>query len=361
MGTNESGHFRQFFVDKTSTISGQLVPVGYAVEGTEVVLLDEAGSPVGAGEPGEIAVRSRYLALGYWRRPDLTDAAFRSDPHGGDERLYLTGDQGRMLPDGCLFHLGRQDFQVKIGGNRVEIAEIETALLSLDGVKQAVVVAREAAPSPAAPERTLAAPECAAVSSQENSEAQRGRVLDSRLVAYIVPAVPGSLTVTGLRRALAETLPAFMVPSAMVFLEALPVTGIGKVDRRALPAPESTRPDLEAAYRAPRGPLEALLAGIWQQLLGIEPVGIDDSFFDLGGNSLIATRLLMHAREIFGVEAPLPRFFEAPTIAGLAALLVCHEEVAGRTEAVARLRLHVNTLSADDVREMLQARGTAER
>ena len=146
MGATETGHVRHYFHDKRTPITSGVVPTGYAVEGKEVLLLDDAGREVGVGHAGEIAVRSRYLALGYWRKPDLTRAAFLHDPAGGPERIFRTGDMGRMHPDGCLEHLGRKDFQVKVRGYRIEAAEIETALLGLAGVREAVVVAREAVP-----------------------------------------------------------------------------------------------------------------------------------------------------------------------------------------------------------------------
>jgi amino acid adenylation domain-containing protein len=356
LGTTEAGHFRQYFLDKAGEISDSVVPVGYAVEGTEVVLLDDDGSPVGTDQTGEIGVKSRYLALGYWGRPDLTEAAFRPDPQGGDERVYLTGDLGRMLPDGCLLHLGRKDFQVQIGGNRVEIAEIETALLDLDGVKQAVVVAWEAGVPLVERESAFASAARDESSEAGNSKTQRGAVSDQRLVAYLVPAVPGGPTVTELRRALAAKLPGFMLPSAFVILEALPVTGIGKVDRRALPPPGRARPDLESTFVAPRTPVEEVLAGLWGTLLALDVVGIHDSFFDLGGHSLLATQMLSRVQEAFRCEVPLRALFDAPTVAGLAGALVASEREPGGTERMARVRQRVEQMSAEEVRAALQQR-----
>jgi acyl carrier protein len=237
---------------------------------------------------GEIAVRSRYLSPGYWRQPDLTQATFRPDPTGGPERLYLTGDLGRRLPDGCLVHLGRKDFQVKIRGFRVEVAEVEGALLSLPTIKEAVVVAREERPG------------------------------EQRLVAYLVPTQRPAPTVSVLRRALAATLPDYMVPSAFVVVDTLPRTPAGKVDRRGLPAPERLRPSLHVPFASARTPLEERLAGIWAEVLGVDRVGIHDHFLDLGGQSLLATSLVSRVLTTFQVDLPLRTLFESPTVAEMA-------------------------------------------
>jgi len=188
LGHSETGTLLWYFIDRETRIDGPTVPVGYGVEDNEILLLDEAGVEVGLNGIGEIAVRSRYLSPGYWRRPDLTRAAFQPDPEGGDERLYWTGDLGRMLPDGCLVHVGRKDSQVRIRGHRIELDEIEIALLDLDAINEAVVVAAE------------------------------DRSGDQRLVAYIVPRGRPAPTVTTLRSALAERLPDYMIPSAFVTL-----------------------------------------------------------------------------------------------------------------------------------------------
>ena len=144
LASNEAGIIRQYFIDKETEIEGTIVPAGYEVDGKEILVLNDAGQEVGCNEVGEIAVKSRYLSPGYWRKPELTSAAFLPDPEGGDRRVYLTGDLGRMLPDGCLIHLGRNDTQVKIRGIKIEVSEIEMALLEHPAVKEAVVLAREA-------------------------------------------------------------------------------------------------------------------------------------------------------------------------------------------------------------------------
>lgn len=291
LGCNEFGDYAYCFLDKNSPLLGGVVPGGYAVDDAEVLLLDENERTVGADGIGEIAIRSRYNAVGYWKRPDLTETAFHPDPEGGAALIYRTGDLGRRRADGCLIHLGRKDSQIKIRGHRVEVAEVETALHELEGVKQAVVVGREDTPG------------------------------DNRLVAYIVPTQAHALTVSHLRRSLVGKLPDYMVPSMFLTVETFPLTATGKVDRRALPAPDGTRPRLEQAFIPPRTAIEKTLAEIWCGLLGFKQIGIDDSFFDLGGNSLLATQIISRLRNAFHVEIPLRALFEAPTVAGLATVL----------------------------------------
>jgi amino acid adenylation domain-containing protein len=325
IGATETGIYRQYLIDKETEITDSILPVGYAVQGTEVLLLDDDGQPVGPDQIGEIAVKSRHFPIGYWRQPERTAAVFLPALDDPGVRIYRTGDLGRMLPDGCLFHLGRKDFQVKIRGYRVETAEVEQALLDLDAVKEAAVVGREDFPG------------------------------DQRLVAYFVPSAARVLTVTELRRVLAAKLPDYMVPSAFVVLDALPLTGSGKVDRRALPAPGRARPDLETTFVEPRTPVEEVLAKIWGNLLALDTVGIHDGFFELGGHSLLATQLLSRTREAFQVEVPLRAFFEAPTVAGLAETLVRHEPAPGRMAAIARLRQKIEAMSAEEIAGMLEA------
>jgi len=281
-----------YFLDEHTPTAGHVLPVGYPAEDKEILLLDEDGAEVGGDAVGEIAVRSRFLSPGYWRRPDLTAAAFRPDPAGGPERIYRTGDLGRRLPDGCLIHLGRKDFQVKIRGFRVEVAEVEGALLSLPTVQEAVVVAREDRPG------------------------------DRRLVAYLVPTARPAPTVSALRQALAATLPDYMVPAAFVALDTLPKTPGGKVDRRALPAPGRARPALDQPLVAPRTPVEATVGAIWQEVLGLDEIGLHDNFFDLGGHSLAASQVIARVTETCHVDLPLRMLFEAPTVNGLALAVV---------------------------------------
>jgi len=287
LGATECGIVRQYFVGPETPIPEGVVPIGYPVEDMEILLLDEPGHAVGAGQVGEIAVRSRYLVPGYWRQPELTAAAFAADPAGG-LRVYRTGDLGRMRPDGCLEHLGRKDSQVKIRGNRVEGAEVEAALLSIGTLKEAAVVTYQEGPG------------------------------EPRLVAYVVPATEPAPTTTALRRHLAERLPDYMVPSTYIVLGALPLNANRKVDRRALPAPDGRRPELDEALVLPSTMLQLQLALIWQSVLGVEPVGIRDSFFDLGGHSLLAVQMMDQVERALDRKLPLSVLLAGATIEHLA-------------------------------------------
>jgi len=299
---NETGTIRNLFLAKSTQVEGSVVAVGHAVEDKVVLLLDERGKPVGFDSIGEIAVKSRYLSAGYWRRPDLTDAKFLPDPNGGDDRIYLTGDLGRMTPDGCLFHLGRNDLTVKIRGYRVETAEIEMALLDHPNIKQVAVVAREE------------------------------RDGDARLVAYLVPQNLPSPNSSELRSILQGNFPDYMIPSAFVLLDALPLTPNGKVDRHNLPHPGRSRPELDTPYRAPTNSVEEKLANIWTDVLSLDQVGIDDNFFALGGHSLLATQVISRIRDVFQVELPLRRLFETPTVAALVDCIEKNHRVTSRDE-----------------------------
>jgi amino acid adenylation domain-containing protein len=292
LGLTETGPVCMYFMDKASPIPDAAVPVGYPVEDIEILLLDETGREVVAGDSGEIAVKSRFLASGYWCRPEVTQATFLPDSAGGDTGIFRTTDLGRLLPDGCLVHLGRKDLQVKVSGQRIEVAEVEGALLGLNGVQEAVVMTREDRPG------------------------------DHRLVAYLVAPRSPRPSITTLRHALAATMPGFMIPSVFVWLDALPRLPGGKVDRRALPPPDAARPELATPFIAPRTPVEDLLATLWAEILGLEQVGIHDDFFELGGHSLLATQLMSRLLDAFQVELPLTRLFEASTVANLAMVIV---------------------------------------
>ncbi len=262
------------------------VPLGYAVDETEVILLDEDGRE-SQGE-GEIAVVARTLAVGYWKDPAATAAAFRPVTGRPGFRMYRTGDLGRMLPDGCLLHAGRRDARLKVRGHRVEIAEVEAALLAVPGVREAAVEGRS-------------------------------RPEGARLIAWIAVDRGERLGVARLRRALSERVGEALVPSAFVFLDALPRTASGKIDRKSLPDPGGSRPELSTPFVAPRNPAEELAASAFARVTGLDAVGVDDDFFELGGDSLSAVELLAVLSDGLGVELTAADLLEAPTPAGLSA------------------------------------------
>ena len=288
LSSSEAGIIGQIIIDHQTPIAGDVVPVGYPPPGKEVLILDESGAQVGFDRVGEIAVKSRYLAPGYWRRPDLTSKVFLPDPEGSEARIYLTGDLGIVRPDGCLEYLGRRDSQVKIRGYRVEIAQVELALQSLDGIRDAVVVALEQEPG------------------------------EKRLVAYVVPANGTTLSASVVRSVVAAKLPHYMIPSSFVIMDRLPLTHTGKVDRAGLPAPDEVPQSVEAESARPRDEVELRLVEIWKALFGIPSVGIHDNFFELGGHSLLAARLFTEIDRDFGKKLPLTTVLQAPTVNQLA-------------------------------------------
>lgn len=266
------------------------VPIGRPIANTRIYILDERLEPVPVGAEGEIFIGGVAVGRGYWNRPELTAERFVVDPfHPGPEaRMYKTGDLGRWRPDGAVEYLGRNDHQVKIRGFRIELGEIEAQLARHADVAQAVVLARE------------------------NAQGEKS------LVAYFVPrdfTMPPPLE--QLRSHLSAVLPDHMVPGAFVPLREFPISPNGKLDRKALPAPDSAS-FLRRPYQAPQGPVEEALAGIWQALLGAERIGRDENFFELGGHSLLALGLRSRIQDRLGIEIPLSALIEAPTIERLA-------------------------------------------
>jgi amino acid adenylation domain-containing protein len=288
LASGETQTVRFFCVDHGTEVPDSLVPVGYPVEDKTVLLVDDAGHEVEPGQVGEIVVRSPYLAPGYWRRPDLTEGAFRPAATPGGPRLYHTGDLGRMDANGCLTCLGRKNSRVKIRGHGVDLLEVEMALRALDGVKDAVVVARQN------------------VSGYHH------------LVAYVVPAALPGPSNASLREALGRTLPDFMVPSTFVALGALPRTTAGKIDREALPAPGRPYRDPTRPLAPPRTAVEATIADIWREVMGQDTIDIHEHFYDLGGESLQALRIMARVRKTFGVDLDLQSLLDAPTVAEMA-------------------------------------------
>ena len=300
------------------------VPLGDPLPNTRVHLLDVHRRPVPAGVPGEIYIGGAGLARGYLGRPELTAEAFVPSPESREpgERLYRTGDLARRLPGGSLEFLGRLDHQVKIRGVRVEPGEVQAALGQHPAVRQCVVTARE-----------------------EPSG-------DRRLTAYLVAAepVPG---VAELRGFLAGRLPEPMIPSSFTLLPELPLLPSGKVDLRALPAPSLERPDLGRTFVAPGNAVEEVLASLFREVLGVDQVGVHDDFFALGGHSLLAAQVIGRARDLLQAEIQLRQLFEAPTVAGLTALLLAEDAERQRLLEIAEILVTVDRLSSEEVEAML--------
>jgi len=283
------------------------VPIGQPVWNTRLYVLDAKLEIVPAGVVGELYIAGLGLARGYLRRPGLSSARFVADPYGAPgARMYRTGDLARWRPDGQLEYLGRTDDQVKIRGFRIELGEVEHALLQCAGVAQAVAVAADdrAASPPSSPQ-----------SSSPPLSSQEGRPAERRLVAYVVAEPGRMLEPTVVRRELAQRIPDYLVPSLVMVLDRLPMTPQGKVDRRALPTATVVTP---AAHRAPRTREEELLCGIFAEVLEVERVTIDDDFFEVGGHSLAAMRVMSRIRAVFGVELPVRTLFEASRVVDLA-------------------------------------------
>jgi thioesterase domain-containing protein/acyl carrier protein len=290
LGTNETGVLRIYVADKTTQFSGATVPLGDEVEDKEVLILDDEGSPTKPGDPGRVVVRSQFLSPGYWRRPELTAAAFRPDPADEQKRIYYTGDLGTLLPDGCLIYKGRKDFRVKIRGIGVEVEEVDAALRLHPSIQASVV-------------------------THEDSDGH------PRLVAYVVRKRAARITVSELRTFLSQNLPGHMIPARFVFLEALPLLPNGKLDRRALPRPDQARPLLDGVLIAPRDKIERRLTKLCESLLGISPIGVCDDLFDIGIDSLRILRLVAQIEASFAVQLAPALLFQSPTIAQLAAIL----------------------------------------
>ncbi|MEQ1962572.1 amino acid adenylation domain-containing protein [Xenorhabdus khoisanae] len=306
------------------------IPIGYPNANTQIYILDTLGHPVPLGVSGEIHIAGTGVARGYLNQPDLTAEKFISDPFSTDPfkekpdaRMYKTGDLGRWLPDGTIEYLGRNDFQVKIRGFRIELGEIEAQLLACSGVREALVVARE----------------------EDNG--------DKRLVAYVIPQPDAVPDVNSLREQLNAHLAGYMIPNAFVMLDAFPLTASGKVDRKALPAPDHAS-IASHEYQAPEGEIEQQIAVILQNLLKLEQVGRHDSFFDLGGNSLSIIQLMARLRDEFHLEVSISDIFAHPTLSELAELIASRQlETFFAQEDLESLQKELENLSEDELRALL--------
>ncbi|MFL6332855.1 MAG: amino acid adenylation domain-containing protein [Pyrinomonadaceae bacterium] len=308
--------------ERTQASPTQNVPLGRPLPGSEVYVLDSHLQPVPVGAAGELYIGGDGLARGYFNSPGLTAERFIPHPFGAEpgQRLYRTGDLACYLPDGKVEFLGRRDQQVKIRAFRVELGEIESVLAAHEEVREAAVVARE------------------------------DKAGEKRLVAYVVGRKGASLDADKLRRHVHRQLPGYMVPSAFVLLERLPRMAHGKLDRTALPAPESfEKRDGDGSAR-PRTSTEEVIAKIFSEALGVERVGVEENFFELGGHSLLATLVVSRIRELLMIELPLRDLFESPTVLQLSEAITARDPQPGRTETIARLLLRIQRMPADDLR-----------
>ena len=298
-GPTENAVFTTCHVVEDVAAGAATVPIGRPIDRTEVHVLDERFEPAPPGTAGELCTGGEGLADGYWDRPDVTAAHFIPHPFSDQPgaRLYRTGDRARLLADGTFEFLGRLDQQVKVRGHRIEPGEIEAALLQHPAVAEALVIVREDRPG------------------------------EKQLIAYLRHTGKARPSATELRAFVADRLPAYMIPSAFVVLDSLPLTAGGKVDRRALPVPPSSRPALAQAYVAARTPIEDVLTTLWASLLGVSEVGVHDDFLELGGHSLLAAQLMARINDTFAASLPLRTIFERPTVALMAEQLATIDRV----------------------------------
>ena len=288
----------------------QIVPIGKPIANTQLYILNPQLQPVPIGEAGELHIGGVGLARGYHNRPELTAEKFIRNPFSTNRRarLYKTGDLARYLPDGNIEYLGRLDHQVKIRGFRIELGEIEAVLSQHPAVQETIVVAREDTPG------------------------------DKRIVAYLVSKTETPPTISDLHAHLKQKLPDYMVPSAFVILKEMPLSPNGKIDRKALPAPDQSRPQLKDGYVAPQTDPERILAEIWAEVLGIQPIGIHDNFFELGGDSIRVIQIIARAQQQ-GLAITLEQLFEQQTIHRLARQLTLEQTLAEPTEHTAPFEL----------------------
>lgn len=312
----------------TYTLTGVdgVVPIGRAIANTELYVLDRNQQPLPIGVPGELLIGGKGVTRGYMNRPELTQQRFVPNPFSTDPtaRLYRTGDLVRYRIEGDLEFLGRIDFQVKVRGYRIELGEIETILSRHESIRETVIVVRE-------------------------------DVLgDKRLVAYVIPQPGEQPSSATLRDYLLSQLPEYMVPSNFMLLEAFPLTPNKKVDRKALPAPTWVQQDAEAEQTITSNPTEQMLTEIWQRMLQVPQIGIEDSFFDLGGNSLIAVTLIGEIRSVFNVELPLMSLFRNPTIRAMAHWIDQSQIEQADPDELAAMMAQLEHLSDEEVMALLQ-------
>jgi amino acid adenylation domain-containing protein len=323
-GPTENTTFTTWYDAQESDIGARMIPIGQPLSNTEVWVLDQQSRMVPVGVPGELCIGGDGLARGYIRRPELTAEKFVPHPYSRNAgaRLYRTGDLVRYREDGNIEFLKRMDQQVKVRGFRVELGEIESTLNQYRAVMESIVVDRKDSSG------------------------------DIRLIAYFVPEDGVEPTSLELLTFLQEKLPSYMLPSAFMAIKEIPLTPNGKVDRRALPAPEQIEVST-AGFIAPRTEMEQLVAEIWCEILGITQVGADSNFFDLGGHSLLATRVMNRIRERCGVELPLRVLFEFPTVVSLAAKLDDARPKETELSRILDILVNMENISEEEVTTLL--------
>ena len=321
--SSETGFICSYYLDQSTKIIGHRVPVGYPEKGKELSIVDEQGGELSVDQPGEIVVRSRFISSGYWQHDDESKVNFQASIAQPETKIYHTGDIGQLSADGLLTHLGRKDDRVKIRNFRVDVGEVEATLAEHPEVKLASVIAKE-----------------------EFSG-------DTRLIAYFVPRNKPGPSFGGLREYLGVRLPPYMVPSVCVALDDLPLTGTGKVNRRALPDPGKSRPNLATPLVAPTTEVEGKLAAIWENVLSLDRVGVNDNFFDLGGHSLAATRVVSQVIKQFQLELPLLSLFQSPTVAEMAAVIIEHRGKLLGEEELERLLGELEMMSDEEAQQLV--------
>jgi surfactin family lipopeptide synthetase C len=308
--------------DLSNCKAGDAIPIGRPLRGASVYVLDRALQPVAAGLSGELYIGRAGVARGYLNRPELTAEKFVTNPFA-EGTLYRSGDLVRYLPDGNLEFLGRVDNQVKIRGFRIELEEVEQAIRSHQGVSDAVVVMREDADG------------------------------DKRLCAYIVPNEASQASTSEIRSILKRALPPHMVPATFTILDGLPLMANGKIDRNALPAPDSDRPEVDEHFISPRTPMEEFVASIWCDALKLDRVGVHDNFFDLGGHSLLAARVFAELQKKFKATLNLVDVFNAPTIAELAEMIYQRETSSEQNDELESLLSELDELTDEEANRWL--------
>jgi amino acid adenylation domain-containing protein len=323
LSSAETGTVSLYFLDMKTQINSERVPVGYPVEGVEILILDDDRHPLDCDQVGEVAVRSSYLSDGYWGKPDVTNQKFIAQSDDGSRAMYLSGDLGRLSADGCLRLFGRKDFQVKIRSFRVDVTEVETALKEHGEIRSVAVIGKN------------------------------DQIGNTRLVAYVVPQKRPEPNVATLKLFLKDKLPEYMVPTEFVFLDDLPLMSTGKINRRALPVP------LDAGFKrlmpvvTPRTRVEKRLAEIWAEVLSVPELSVHDNFFDLGGHSLVASQLICRVIQKFHLELPIKALFDAPTVAKMALIITQNQAKLATDAEVARMLCEVEAMTEEEAEKLL--------